>query len=987
MSFGSAESLITFTSSSASPGKGIWSGIYFYDSSLDQSSIDHALIEYASRGVWCGSANPSITNAMLSNNLVGVFLSTSSAAIVGCTIMDSRDHGVYTEGNSSPYLANNHIVRCNNGIWLNGSYGSPTIRNNIIRTNANGITVGYCVTPTIVFNTLHNNVTGINLQASYYTSTVSSNIITSSNCGIFKSSGNCNLSTNDLWDNGANYCGLGAGATDLSVDPLYVDALIEDLRLQEGSPLLRAGQDGGEIGAFGANGSPPLLTSSYSTVPTTSGSLTQSEIWSGLIEITGNVTVPFGYVLKLEPGTILRFANNTGLYVYGRFEANGTADNPITFTSASTSPGKGIWSGIYFYDSSLDQSSIDHALIEYASRGVWCGSANPSITNAMLSNNLVGVFLSTSSAAIVGCTIMDSRDHGVYTEGNSSPYLANNHIVRCNNGIWLNGSYGSPTIRNNIIRTNANGITVGYCVTPTIVFNTLHNNVTGINLQASYYTSTVSSNIITSSNCGIFKSSGNCNLSTNDLWDNGANYCGLGAGATDLSVDPLYVDALIEDLRLQEGSPLLRAGQDGGEIGAFGGNGSPPLLTSSYSTVPTTSGSLTQSEIWSGLIEITGNVTVPFGYVLKLEPGTILRFANNTGLYVYGRFEANGTVESPITFTSASTSPGKGIWSGIYFYDSSLDQSSIDHALIEYASRGVWCGSANPSITNAMLSNNLVGVFLSTSSAAIVGCTIMDSRDHGVYTEGNSSPYLANNHIVRCNNGIWLNGSYGSPTIRNNIIRTNANGITVGYCVTPTIVFNTLHNNVTGINLQASYYTSTVSSNIITSSNCGIFKSSGNCNLSTNDLWDNGANYCGLGAGATDLSVDPLYVDALIEDLRLQEGSPLLRAGQDGGEIGAFGANGSPPLLTSSYSTVPTTSGSLTQSEIWSGLIEITGNVTVPFGYVLKLEPGTILRFANNTGLYVYGRFEANGTADESDHFHFRFNQSRQGDLERDLFL
>ncbi len=60
----------------------------------------------------------------------------------------------------------------------------------------------------------------------------------------------------------------------------------------------------------------------------------------------------------------------------------------------------------------------------------------------------------------------------------------------------------------------------------------------------------------------------------------------------------------------------------------------------------------------------------------------------------------------------------------------------------------------------------------------------------------------------------------------------------------------------------------------------------------------------------------------------------------------------------SGLSLAATTAGTLPQDEVWSGLIEITGNVTVPFGSVLRLEPGTVVRFVNNTGLHIYGRLD-----------------------------
>ncbi len=900
---------ITFTSSSTSPGRGSWSGIYFYDSSLDVSVIDHGVIEYASRGLWCNKAHPALRNSLLANNLIGVYLSDSSSLIIGCIIRDNQEHGIYLERSCSPWIANNHIARCNNGVYVSGGYqGSPTIRNNIIRSNVGyGIHVGSYYTPTITFNTLDVDGTGIYLATSSgHKSTLSSNIITSCNIGISRAHGDYTLSYNDFWDNGANTSGLSPGATDLALDPWYVDWLIADVRLQDGSPLLSAGQDGGEIGAFGAGGNPPLLTGSYSTLPTTSGSLTRNEIWSGLIEVTGNVTVPFGMILKLEPGTVLRFANNTGLHVYGRLEAVGSAANPITFTSSSTSPGRGSWSGIYFYDTSLDVSVIDHGVIEYASRGLWCNKAHPALRNSLLANNLIGVYLSDSSSLIIGCIIRDNQEHGIYLERSCSPWIANNHIARCNNGVYVSGGYqGSPTIRNNIIRSNVGyGIHVGSYYTPTITFNTLDVDGTGIYLATSSgHKSTLSSNIITSCNIGISRAHGDYTLSYNDFWDNGANTSGLSPGATDLALDPWYVDWLIADVRLQDGSPLLSAGQDGGEIGAFGAGGNPPLLTGSYSTLPTTSGSLTRNEIWSGLIEVTGNVTVPFGMILKLEPGTVLRFANNTGLHVYGRLEAVGSAANPITFTSSSTSPGRGSWSGIYFYDTSLDVSVIDHGVIEYASRGLWCNKAHPALRNSLLANNLIGVYLSDSSSLIIGCIIRDNQEHGIYLERSCSPWIANNHIARCNNGVYVSGGYqGSPTIRNNIIRSNVGyGIHVGSYYTPTITFNTLDVDGTGIYLATSSgHKSTLSSNIITSCNIGISRSHGDYTLSYNDLWNNQTNYSNLSPGGGDISSNPLFVAS--GDFHLQSGSSCIDAGDpfildgDGtrADMGAYGGTGGP---------------------------------------------------------------------------------------------
>ena len=42
-----------------------------------------------------------------------------------------------------------------------------------------------------------------------------------------------------------------------------------------------------------------------STLPTTSGSLTTDETWSGVVTLTGDVTVPAGITLTIDAGTVV----------------------------------------------------------------------------------------------------------------------------------------------------------------------------------------------------------------------------------------------------------------------------------------------------------------------------------------------------------------------------------------------------------------------------------------------------------------------------------------------------------------------------------------------------------------------------------------------------------------------------------------------------------------------------------------------------------
>ena len=83
---------------------------------------------------------------------------------------------------------------------------------------------------------------------------------------------------------------------------------------------------------------------------TQAGNIPSDEIWSGTIEVTGNVIVPQTVTLTIEPGTEILFADDTGLYIDGKLTATGTSAEPITFSSSSTTPTRtpsswSTWSG------------------------------------------------------------------------------------------------------------------------------------------------------------------------------------------------------------------------------------------------------------------------------------------------------------------------------------------------------------------------------------------------------------------------------------------------------------------------------------------------------------------------------------------------------------------------------------------------------------------------------------------------------------------
>ncbi len=77
--------------------------------------------------------------------------------------------------------------------------------------------------------------------------------------------------------------------------------------------------------------------------------------------VSGNLTVPKGITLSIEPGVTLNLRRNCGITVSGRFLADGTTNQPIVFTRY---PGDLNWERIQFVEA--EDSRFRNCVIEYA---------------------------------------------------------------------------------------------------------------------------------------------------------------------------------------------------------------------------------------------------------------------------------------------------------------------------------------------------------------------------------------------------------------------------------------------------------------------------------------------------------------------------------------------------------------------------------------------------------------------------------------------
>jgi len=204
----------------------------------------------------------------------------------------------------------------------------------------------------------------------------------------------------------------------------------------------------------------PLSIATESTVVSVSGTIAASNaLWTNdrVYQVIGNVLVPVGVTLVIQPGTTVKFNQGKYMLVQGTLIADGTASQPIVFTANSDAPTAGFWGGTYglnqggiMFDSLSQPAQFDvsgnyiggsilrYTVIEY-SAGVGMYSAAPLVDNNVLR------FSGGPGSALF------------YTGAQSyslRPVISRNRILSCNAGTTspaISATQGSALITGNIV--------------------------------------------------------------------------------------------------------------------------------------------------------------------------------------------------------------------------------------------------------------------------------------------------------------------------------------------------------------------------------------------------------------------------------------------------------------------------------------------------------------------------------------------------------
>ena len=306
------------------------------------------------------------------------------------------------------------------------------------------------------------------------------------------------------------------------------------------------------------------------------------------------------------------------------------------------------------------------------------------------------------------------------------------------------------------------------------------------------------------------------------------------------------------------------------------------------------------SIIWDTDQTLISDYTIREGETLVIKAGVTIYLDQDVSIFVYGTLGAEGTSESPITFTSKDSNE---YWGVIKFGSTSIDANcSLRYCKIEYATQGIYCDFSSPGIYNCeILYSKNMGVYLYNSSATISNSTISSSDNMGIYCYMSSPSILGS--MISSNTNIGIYSHLSAPAIYDSTILSNGNIGLYFDSSNPIINHNNIYNNTA----------------------YGIYNAKPSMVINaTNNYWGSASGPGGKGPGSGDkISDGVMYAPWLWERLNLR-----------------------PPTC----SIV-----SPSENDVLKGMVTISGNASDVDSDVVKVEVKI-----DNEGVWE----EANGTLD-----------------------
>lgn len=141
--------------------------------------------------------------------------------------------------------------------------------------------------------------------------------------------------------------------------------------------------------------------------------LTEDVTWSGSILVRGFVVVSPHATLRLDPGTVVRFAATAtqqlpSLIVQGRLHIAGTSGRPVVLKADQHKPARGSWGGLVFL-STGKRNLLEHCRIEYAETGIDLRFSTLNLKSVSIVNARTALLSHDGIVQMTGSTVSDSE--------------------------------------------------------------------------------------------------------------------------------------------------------------------------------------------------------------------------------------------------------------------------------------------------------------------------------------------------------------------------------------------------------------------------------------------------------------------------------------------------------------------------------------------------------------------------------------------------
>lgn len=780
-------------------------GFYFYETSLSMTGGETSLNGHS--GIYFLSAE-----------------SNAPVVLDGFTSSNNGDHGIYINGGGSRNKTRieqltNSVISGNSGIGVVADFsnsGTQLYENNTIENNSShGLRLYHGMSTTDV--TFRNN--------------------------MFRGNGQSGLLTNSsrIIDNAfeGNRFGLGSW---YNLSLTYTDDSGVDSNTFTGNSYggmaLYAEELNGTISAT----VPEALPNPTYVLASTGSASSSSSV----------VTIEAGVTIKSSPSIT---NSNRSLRFDGQVIAQGTEENPITFTSlfdhqyggniapdgSTRSPSRGDWGGVNLRDNGTRNSIFEHVNIRYGEYNLQMGTSSSNAVNyANTFKNIRidnaerdGIFIEESLVSFDDITVTNNSRSGIWlrdrrSNGTVSIAEINNSLISNNGGTNNNyaGLYASSnddgatfgSVTNSVIENNAHGIFIESATAVTIMgANQIRDNAFhGISLNSDRKRQDISFFGNTFSNNGRSGVRSSKAVFIDNRFE--GNQFGIAAWN---SLGHVFVD---------------ENGIDGNEFIDNTYNNSIALYTTNLrDTLSATMPAVFDNP--SYLLASSGTA-VNSADSLIIDPGVTIKTASelvnsNRELRFNGKLIAEGSVQSPIVFTSLydhtyggniakagdENTPSRGDWGGLDLQNSGSSDSRLSHVYIKYGRTNLKMGTSSSSqvvysdiFDNLWIDNAEVhGIFLEEGSVEFDALKVTKSSRHGVFirdrrSNGFGTQVIVRNAEIRNNGG--SNDNYAGlfaqdsddgasfTEITNSTIESNSNGVIIQRSSQPTSMqFNNVTNN------------------------------------------------------------------------------------------------------------------------------------------------------------------------------------------------